>query len=156
MAVTITGAVTGGAQTGFTTPGAVLTLDNSPDLRSKQAYVSSWTGTMAGVTAHSISNPATVTYKRPALLKTIASALLNGVTGQYSRVPYNEWVRLVRKGANINASQTFVNEDRKTVKIYAGTEVYDAPNVRALESLAVGVDNLNSAGFGDTLITGTL
>lgn len=156
MSMTMTGAVTGGAQTGFTTPGFTLSVDNAPDVRSKQSYISALSGTMVGVVAHSVNAPFTVTERRPSILKTISSALLNGVTGQYSKVPFNEYTRLVRKAAQVANGQWVINEDRRTNKVYAGTETYDSANVRALISFAVGYDTLNSAGRGDTMVTGTL
>lgn len=155
MAFTMTGVITGGAQTGFTTPSYTLVADNATDVRSKQSYVSALGGTQAGVVVHSVNSPFTVTVRRPSILKTIASALLNGVTGQYSRVPFNEYVVLVRKAAQVATNQWYVNEFRTTMRIAAGSETFDAANVRAGASLSIGFLNTNSAGSGDTLVTGT-
>jgi hypothetical protein len=153
---TMTGAITGTAQTGFTSPTYTLTADNAQDVRSKQSYVSAVGGTQVGVTSHSVSAPFTVTVRRPSILKTIASAALNGITGQYSRVPYNEYVVLTRKAAQVASNQWFVNEKRSTIRIAAGSETYDAANVKALLSCSIGFENTNSAGLGDTTAQGTI
>lgn len=154
MAYTLSGVLTGAPMTGTTTPTFTLAADNSPDIRSKQAYVSVIGGTQAGVVAHSINAPFTITVRRPSLFKTIASAFLNGVTGQYSKIPFNENTILVRKSAQVALSQWWVNELRITTKIYAGSESYDAPNVRALVGAAAGFLWTNANGHADTCITG--
>lgn len=156
MSFTMTGAITGGAQTGFTTPSYTLTADNAVDVRSKQSVVTALGGTQAGVVVHSVNAPFTVTVRRPSIIKTIVSAFLNGVTGQYSKIPYNEYTVLVRKAAQVAANQWWVNEFRTTCRIAAGSETYDAANVRAGASLSVGFNNTNSAGLGDTLTTAVL
>lgn len=156
MPLTMTGAITGGAQTGFTSPTYTLTADLAMDVRSRQSVVTALGGTQAGVVAHSVNAPFTVTARRPLILKTLLGAFLNGVTGQYSRVPYNEYVVLIRKAAQVALNQWFVNEWRITHRIAAGSETYDSANVRAGESLAVGFVNTNSAAMGDSLTTGSI
>lgn len=154
MSYTLSGAITGGAQTGFTSPTYTVTADNAPDIRSKQWAITALGGTQAGVVAHSVNAPFTVTFRRPSILKTLATAFLNGVTGQYSRVPYNDYIQIVRKAAQVALNQWVINEFRSTFHIAAGTETYDAPNVRAGVSMSIGAQNANSAGIGDTLATG--
>jgi len=154
MSISLTGVITGGAQTGFTSPTYTLSLDNPPDNRSKQSAVTTIGGTQAGVVAHTVNAPFTVTFRRPSILKTLSVAVLNGLTGQYSRVPFNEYIMLVRKAAQVALNQWVINEYRLNSKVYAGTETYDAPNVRAGVSLTVGALNTNSAGLGDTITTG--
>jgi len=151
MTIAITGTITGTAETGFTTPTYTAVADNATDLRSKQSVVTSVGGTQTGVVAHSVNAPFTVTVRRPSILKTLSQAFLNGVTGQYSRVPFNEYVILVRKAAQVALNQWYVNEFRTTYKIAAGSETYDMPNVRAGASCHGGVINGQSAGIGDTL-----
>lgn len=148
------GVITGAPQTGFTTPTYTLATDNAPDIRSKQWYVQTIGGTQAGVVAHSINAPFTITVRRPSLFKTIASAFLNGVTGQYSKVPFNENVILARKGAQVATNQWWTNEMRITTKIFAGTESFDSANLKALVSLAFGFCWANSSGHTDTCVTG--
>jgi len=153
---TMTGAITGGAITGFTTPGYTLTADNAQDVRSKQSIVSALTGTQTGVSAHSVNAPFTVTVRRPLILKTIVNAMLNGVTGQYSKVPFNEYVILVRKAAQVALNQWQTNEFRLTARIAAGSETYDKPNIGGGVSFLVGFLNANSDGFNNTTQQGTI
>lgn len=154
MTFVLTGAITGGAQTGFTSPTYTVTADNAPDNRSKQLAVTALGGTQTGVVSHSVNAPFTVTFKRPSILKTLATAFLNGVTGQYSRIPFNEYVMICRKAAQVASGQWVINEFRFVARVAAGTETYDAPNVRAGVSMSVGAINANSAGLGDTYTTG--
>jgi len=155
MSISMTSPVTGGAQTGFTAPTYPIVADWNLDGRSKQ-YVVSGTlgGTQVGVTTHSVNSPFTGRWRRPPVWKTAAQAFVNGVTGRFSKVPYNECDWLTRKGAQIALDQWMVNEMRTTSKIYAGTETYDAPNVRALVSFHIGGLSQQSAGFGDMMISG--
>lgn len=147
--------VTGAPQTGLTTPTYTFVTDFAPDTRSKQFAVTALGGTQTGVSLHSAANPFTFTFRRPSILKTLAMAVLNGVTGQYSRVPFNEYVAITRKGAAINtAGQILVNEWRTTIKIFAGSDVQSAPEIRAGASFHIGMLSANSSGIGDTVVTG--
>lgn len=156
MTFVLSGAITGGPQTGFTTPTYTVTADNAPDLRSKQWAVTSLGGTQVGVVAHTVNAPFTQTVRRPSLMKTLASAFLNGVTGQYSRVPYNDYVIITRKAAQVALNQWVINEYRTTFHIAAGTETYDVANVKAGVSMHFGGTYTNSAGCGDLVTTGLL
>lgn len=156
MTYNVSGVITGGAQTGFTAPTYTVTVDSAPNNWSKQWAIIAFGGTQAGVVAHSVNAPFTHTCRRPSIMKTIATALLNGVTGQYSRVPFNEYVRLTRKAAQVALGQWVVNEHRTTNKIYAGTETYDAPNVKAGISFHDGASTANQAGVGDMVTTGIM
>lgn len=157
MTFVLSGAITGGAQTGFTSPTYTVTADTPPDNTSKQWIVSSLGGTQTGVNAHTINNPFTLRVKRSALLKTLGQALLNGITGQYSRVPFNPWDILTRKGAALSsAGQVAVNTMRTTIQVAAGSETYSGAEVRALCSFHIGALNTNSAGLGDMCVTGIM
>jgi hypothetical protein len=151
---TMTGAVTGGPQVGYTTPVFNMVLDNRPDVRSTQSAITSLGGTMTGVTTHTINAAFTCTVRRPSVWKNLGMALLNGVTAQYSKVPYNEQVIIVRKAAQVALGQWWTNEWRLACKIYAGSETYDAPNVRAGASFLAGFLWQNSSGFGQSLVDG--
>jgi hypothetical protein len=156
MSLTITGVITGGAQTDLTSPTYTAVADQAIDLRSKQAVVTTIGGTQTGVVAHSLNAPFTITIRRANVFKTLGKAFLNGVTGQYSRVPYNDFLLLVRKAAQVASGQWFVNDYRLTAHVAAGSETFDAPNVRAGLSCLVGLAWANSAGMGDTLNNGVL
>jgi hypothetical protein len=71
-------------------------------------------------------------------------------------VPYNDYVTICRKAAQIALNQWVINEIRTVHHIAAGSETFDAPNVRALVSMDVGAKNANSAGLGDSVTTGIM
>jgi len=147
--------ITGGAQTGFTTPGYTVTPDVAPDTNGKQVAVTALSGTQAGVRTHSVSDPFTITYTRPKAMKVAPQA--NPLTGKYGSVPENEYVLLIRKGVNIAANTTpYIAVKRCSTRIPAGADAYDASNIRALESAFVGVCNQQSAGAGDMFCTGII
>lgn len=151
--INLTTALTGGAQTGFTTPGYTLTVDTPPDVNSKQSAITGVTGTQAGVLSHSVSNPFTITWTR---FKTFAVlGKPNPVTGLIAVVPRNIQKSIVRKGVLVAAGQPYnVMLIKTEYSIPAGAETYDSANVRAACSANVGFMNGNSAGIGDTLVTG--
>jgi hypothetical protein len=148
--------VTGGAQTGFTTPGYTITTDIYPGgVNGKQWAVTTLTGTQSGVRSHAVSDPFTIAFTRPANPSVLQSP--NPVTGRYGNIPKNGYSVVARKGVNYAANQTpSVAFHRGYWDIPAGADAYDAPNVRALASLVVGAYTQQSAGFGDTLVTGIL
>lgn len=147
--------VTGGAQTGLTSPTYTLTLDTAPDVNGKQHAVTALGGTQTGVRTHTVSDPFTVTFIRPKSPKTLPSA--NPVTGKYASIPRNTYGMIVRKGvqpaANL-ASEVCIA--RLYMDVPAGSDAYDAVNLRAMASLLVGLLSQQSAGIGDTLATGIL
>jgi hypothetical protein len=149
--------ITGGAQTGFTTPGYTVTADNPPNATTgKQWNMSALTGTQTGVRVHAISDPFTATFERPASLQTLAG-LISGVTGLYGTVPENVYRVRARKGVNIAANNIpRIAYAECKIGIPAGADAYDPANVRAMISMLVGALNQVSAGLGDTLVTGTL
>jgi hypothetical protein len=151
MAISLTN-ITGGAQTGFTTPGYNVTLDSAADVNGKQWAISGLTGTQTGVTSHSPSSPFTWTYWKPKVMKLLPAV---GVNGQYSNVPSNKSTVVVRKGVLIAANQPpRIAQCRIEFEIPAGAESYDSANVKALISAAVGALNQQSAGIGDTITSG--
>jgi len=102
-----------------------------------------------------ISDPFTITFERPKVLA-VLNGLINGVTGLYGKVPENVYRVRVRKGVNIAANNVpRVMQIECMVRIPAGADAYDAPNIRAAVSMMVGSLNQLSAGIGDTYVTGT-
>lgn len=147
--------VTGGAQTGFTSPTYTLSADVAPDVNGKQHAVSAVGGTQTGVRTHTISDPFTVTYNRPKNPRTLPSP--NAVTGKYPSVPKNKHVLLVRKGVNFAASNApELLLMRLEIDVPAGSDAYDPANIRAAMSLLAGILSQQSSGAGDTLVTGIL
>jgi len=155
MAISLAGPITGGAQTGFTTPGYTLTADKAIDVNSNQAIVSAVTGTQTGVRVHAISDPFTVAVSKPKNPSVLPSP--NPVTGKYGNVPFNRTSIIVRKGVNFAANNApLVAIGRVYLDIPAGGDAFDAANVRALCSALIGQLNGQSAGVGDAAVTGVI
>lgn len=150
-----TSPVTGAAQSGLTTPTYTLVADVAPDSNGKQVAVSALGGTQTGVTVHSIASPFTVCFVRPKNFKTLGQP--NPVTGRLPSVPSNSFSVVVRKGVTPLAGQPpkpmIV---RVSVDCPAGADTYDPANVRAALSLAFGIITQQSAGYGDTVISGIM
>lgn len=156
MAISIPTPITGGAQTGFTSPTYTMTVDNPPDVFSKQSVVSALGGTQTGVVAHSVNVPFSLTVRRPSTLKTLFAKFLNGVTGKYTKVPTNTYTILTRKGVAIQSGQYENMLIRTSVEVPAGADSFDIANIRAAVSAHVGLLSSQSAGIGDTVNTGVL
>lgn len=147
--------VTGAAQTGFTSPTYTLTADTAPDGNGKQMAVTALGGTQTGVTTHSVASPFTLTFVRPKNFKMLGQP--NPVTGRLPSVPSNTYNVIVRKGvtplANQPAKPLII---RCSMDIPAGSDTYDAANVKAALSLAFGALYQQAAGAGDTVISGVM
>lgn len=155
MTIAIPGSLTGAAQTGFTTPGYTTVVDTPPDVNSKQNAVTALTGTQTGVTAHSVSSPFTLTVWRPKTAAVLGKP--NPVTGLISSVPNNVYKILTRKGVTPAAGQPFATMLMRTeIQVPAGSDTYDASNVRACQSAHIGLLSSQSAGIGDTTINSVL
>lgn len=152
MAYNVTSPVTGSAQTGFTSPTYTLTADVAPDVNGKQSVVTALGGTQSGVTVSSISSPFTVTFWRPKVLRVIGNPGSNGIIGN---VPVNTWKLITRKGVtpalNQPARPMLVTTQ---IDVPAGADTYDSANVRAAIALHIGVLSQQSAGIGDSLVSG--
>jgi len=156
MSFTLTSPITGGAQTGFTSPTYTLATDTAPSNTGKQYAVSAIGGTQAGVdTSSSPSRPFTITLSRPASLRALPA--VNGATGVLPSVPVNVYKIVVRKGVTPLAGQaarTALAEVQ--LSIPAGSDSADAPNLRAMLSLLIGSLTSISASIGDTATTGVI
>lgn len=156
MSFTVTSPVTGGAQTGFTSPTYTIVVDTAPSQTGKQYAVSAIGGTQAGVdSSSSPSRPFTVTLSRPPVLRQLPS--LNAVTGILGNVPRNTYKISVRKGVTSLANQVAqVMTMTLSLDVPAGADTADAANIRAALSLLIGTLNQDSASIGDTLVTGVI
>lgn len=155
MAITLPGSITGTAQTGFTTPGYTTGIDTPPDVNSKQVAVTAITGTQAGVDAHSVSRPFTVTVTRPKTYAALGKP--NPTTGLIATVPRNKLKVITRKGVLPLAGQpSQVLIIRTEIEVPAGSDTADAANIRAALSAHIGVLSGVSAGVGDTAVNGVL
>nr|UJQ85048.1 MAG: hypothetical protein 2 [Leviviridae sp.] len=155
MTIAIAASITGGAQTGFTTPGYTMTADTPPDVNSKQSAVTALTGTQAGVVVHSVSAPFTITVSRPKVMQQLGKP--NPVTGLISSVPRNVYKILTRKGVQPLIDQPYATAIIRTeIEVPAGSDSYDIANLRAALSAHIGELWAQSAGIGDTTNNGIL
>ncbi len=155
MTVNLTTPITGQAQTGFTTPTYTIVTDTAPDNNGKQYAVTALGGTQTGVTTHSVAAPFTVTATRPKTLKSLANP--NPVTGVVANVPRNTYKVITRKGVLPLAGQPYQTMlVTTTIEVPAGSDLADAPNVRAALSAHFGSLVQASAGIGDTSVSGVI
>lgn len=155
MSVNLTSPITGAAQTGFTSPTYTHVSDVAPDSNGRQVAVTALGGTQTGVIAHSVAAPFTLTVVRPKVYKVLGKA--NPVTGLISNVPKNVYKFITRKGALPLAGQPYQTMLITTViEVPAGADLADAPNLRAGLSAHFGGIAQQSAGFGDTAVSGIL
>lgn len=154
MTLALSTPVTGGAQTGLTSPTYTLSTDAAPTNTGKQYAVSALGGTQAGVdTSSSPSRPFTITLSKPPVLR--GAPAVNQVTGLLGSVPRNTYKIIGRKGVTVVSGQApQVMNVTVTIDVPAGADSADAANVRALLSLVIGSMNQVSAGIGDTCVTG--
>lgn len=150
-----TSPVTGSAQTGLTTPTYTIVTDTAPDSNGRQHAVTALGGTQTGVDVHSVARPFTVTFVRPKVLKTLGNP--NPVTGVVSNVPTNVYKVITRKGTTPLAGQPSKNLLITTIiEVPAGSDLADPANIRAALSLHVGILSQQSAGAGDTAVSGLM
>jgi hypothetical protein len=155
MSFTLTSPVTGAAQTGFTTPTYTLTADTAPDNNGKQNAVTALGGTQAGVTTHSVASPFTLTFVRPKVFRSLGKP--NPTTGLIKDVPRNSYKLITRKGVTPLTGQPYANLQITTIiDVPAGSDTADAANVRAALAAHIGALNQQSAGAGDTCVTGII
>jgi hypothetical protein len=156
MTMQIASPVTGGAQTGFTSPTYTVAVDTPPNAQSRQLAVTAIGGTQAGVdAASSASRPFTVTTSRPPVLRQLAP--VDPVTGVLRSIPRNTYKVITRKGVTPLAGQASqVMVITTTIDVPAGADLADAPNVRAALSLHNGSIAQISAGIGDTAVSGVM
>lgn len=155
MAYSPTTPVTGAAQTGFTSPTYTLSLDVAPSINGKQHAITALGGTQVGVNSHSVAAPFTATFVRPQNFKALGKA--NPVTGLITAVPRNVYKIITRKGVLPLAGQPSTTMLVTTViEVPAGSDLADAANVRAALSLHLGILAQQSAGIGDTGVSGVM
>jgi len=153
MAFALTSPITGAAQTGFTSPTYTHGADMAPDPTGKQVAVSALGGTQVGATISSVSSPFTLNFVRPKVYRQLGKP--NPTTGLIKDVPRNTYKFIVRKGVTPLAGQPLATMlVTLQVDVPAGSDTADAANVRAALSAAIGGLWQQSAGIGDTVISG--
>lgn len=155
MSFALTSPITGQAQTGLTTPTYTHVTDSAPDITGKQVAVTALGGTQVGVTTHSMSSPFTITFFRPKVFRFLGKP--NPTTGLIKDVPRNTFKLITRKGVLPLAGQPFQNMQVTTIiDLPAGSDTADAANVRAALSAHFGALVQQSAGVGDTAVSGVV
>lgn len=147
--------VTGAAVTGLTGPTYTLVTDVPPNINGKQYAVSALGGTQTNVDVNSVSKPFTISFFRPAVLRTLPQA--NPITGVIKAVPTNSYKLITRKGAAPASGQnTLVARITTTIDVPAGTDTYEAEDLRAMISAHFGVSWAQASGIADTVVSGVL
>lgn len=155
MSWTLTSPITGAAQTGLTTPTYTHVADVAPDVTGKQVAVTSLGGTQTSVTTHSMASPFTITMFRPKVFRFLGKP--NPTTGLIKDVPRNSFKIITRKGVTPLAGQPYANmQITTTIDLPAGSDTADAANVRAALSAHLGALSQQSAGVGDSCVSGVL
>lgn len=155
MAISFTSPVTGAAQTGFTAPTYTITATIAPEVNQKQWAVTALGGTQAGVAVHSGANPFTLTCSQPKAYKILGKA--NPITNVISNVPMNVYKVGVRKGAVPLAGQPYsLAQGWITLSVPSGADTADSASLRAMLSLLFGAATQQSAGIGDTVVSGLM
>jgi len=154
MTMNVSSPVTGSEQTGFTSPTYTLTADSYPGASSKRWVVSDIGGTQTGVTLHTASAQFALEVEKPAQIRQIGSPAANGLI---SNVPSNKYKVVTLKSVLPASGQLPRGAVIRTeMSIPAGSETYDAANVKAAISLHIGALSQLSAGIGDTVMSGVL
>lgn len=154
MPFTPTSPVTGGPQTGLTSPTYTLVADVAPAAHGKQYYVSVLGGTQTGVEVHSLSNPFTTCFFKVAAPKSLPAV---NAAGGLASVPKNVFKWNVRKGLEVMSGQPRqVGLFELSMSLPAGSDVQDPESVRAALSLLFGIAWEQSANIGTTCINNGL
>lgn len=147
--------VTGAAVAGLTTPTYTLVADVAPNINGKQYAISALGGTQTGVDVNSVSKPFTLSFFRPAVLRTLPQA--NPLTGVIKNVPMNTYKLITRKGASPAANQNaMVARVTTIIEIPAGVDTYEPEEIRAMLSSHFGAGWAQASGIADTCVSGVL
>lgn len=153
MSFALTSPITGTAQTGLTSPTYTHVADIAPDPSGKQVAVTALGGTQTGVTTHSMASPFTLTFFRPKAFRFLGKP--NPTTGLVRDVPRNTFKLITRKGVLPLAGQPYQNMQITTIiDLPAGADTADSANVRAALSAHIGGLSQQSAGIGDSAVSG--
>lgn len=147
--------VTGAAVAGLTSPTYTLTVDVAPSINGKQYAITGLGGTQTGVDTNSVSKPFSVSFFRPATLKTLPQA--NPVTGVIKNVPMNTYKLITRKGASPAANQNpMVARITTMIEVPAGADTFEPEDLRAMVSNHFGVGWAQASGIADTIVSGII
>lgn len=145
--------ITGAAVPGFTSPTYTIVTDTAPSMNGKQYAVSALGGTQTGVDVNTVSKPFSISFFRPAVLRTLPQA--NPVTGIVKNVPVNSYKLITRKGVNPSANQASMTARITTViDVPAGSDTYEPEDLKAMISAHFGVGYAQASGIADTVLSG--
>jgi hypothetical protein len=100
-----------------------------------------------------MASPFTLTFFRPKAFRFLGKP--NPTTGLIKDVPRNTFKLITRKGVTPLAGQPFATMQITTiVEVPAGSDTADPANVRAALSAHFGALSQQSAGVGDTSVSG--
>lgn len=152
MTVNVTSPITGAAQTGFTSPTYTHVSMAGPDSNVKQHAVTALGGTQTGADVHSVARPFTISFWWPKILRILPAVNANGALPS---VPMNVYKLITRKGVTPLAGQPSKTMLVTTIiEVPAGADTVDPANVRAALSAHCGALAQQSAGIGDTTVSG--
>ena len=147
--------ITGGAQSGLTSPTYTTVVDQAPDTNAKQNAVTVIGGTQSGVDASSVARPFTLALFRPKTFQVLGKP--NPTTGVINNVPVNRYKLVVRKGVTPLAGQpSQVASVTVSIDIPAGSDTADPANIKAMLSATIGALDSMSSDLGGAVLTGIL
>lgn len=146
--------ITGGAQTGLTSPTFTNVADAAPVNHARQITVTALGGTQGTAAANSVSKPFTATFYKPAVLQKLPAP--NPLSGLRGSIPNNQYKLVIRKGGDAASGVPVVAICRLTIDIPAGMDTQSPDDVKSMLSFLVGLLNEESADLGDTCLTGVL
>lgn len=95
--------ITGMPQTGLTSPTYSLVSDTAPSLNGKQFAVVSVGGTQSGVQPNTVGKPFSISFFRPATLKTAMAGILSAAgLIPPAAAPLNVYTLITRKAVAVN------------------------------------------------------
>lgn len=152
MTVNVSSPITGAAQTGLTTPTYTHVSMSGPEANVKQVAVTALGGTQTGVDVHSVARPFTISFWYPKVLRVLPNLNLAGVLPS---IPMNVYKLITRKGVTPLAGQASKTMTVTTeIAVPAGSDIADPANIRAALSAHIGALSQQSAGIGDTGVSG--
>lgn len=155
MAINPSSPITGATVPGFTSPTYTIAADIAPAINGKQWAVTALGGTQTGVDVNTVSKPFTLSFFRPAVLRSLPAA--NPVTGVVKNIPVNTYKMLLRKGAapasNQQPQTAYISCE---IAVPAGTDTFEPEDIKAMISAFFGAGNSMASGIADTVITGVM
>jgi IMP dehydrogenase/GMP reductase len=153
MAISLSSPVTGGAQTGFTSPTYTHVADTVPASQNAKAYaVTALGGTQTGARISSPSDPFLMRFVRPIQYRPAPVVNANGVI--VGSVPNNVYSFELKKGVYVVGTNVRPMHIDCRIAVPAGADSVDPANIRAAFSMFIGSLWQLSAGIGDSGVSG--